>query len=571
MSGRAVLGWLGAGLGRAGRLGWCLLRGACVSRLGRAQPPGRALLAAALVLPAVLWLDRDTFDQVGNPADDGKLFVTSFHDAISLEMAVNRLVLGDVSAMTATRPAIHALLMQGEVAAGERLLDLPGRLARSPEEYAASKRPFLNNENSLLLLDWALLRLAPRLTLAGLARAHTAAKLIGLAAFAFVLLWAGFSPLLAGCALHLGLLVWAGLHLDQPLSLYPLLLPAVLLYLALLTSALAGGAHRRAWATALALGLSGAAACLLSNLRTSYMPLAAGLLLLYLVAAVLDLRRAGASGRRTGLLAALAVAAFAAGYHAFSAAYLAPIKVAAAGHYNYAHHVLGHPLVLGLAKVDPPHDKLARREGITWDDGCGLALARRIDPQVQYLDERYDAALLAYYAKLWLYYPGEMRDLYAAKLDVAGVDGFRYLERLAAGEEAEGKTMGLGSLGGRLSWPLGLLPRGSQWLVAFGLLALGALVAGRWLGAAASFALAGLAATAALLLLEAAAVLPHFDLQYHSLLLYCVLLTGLALYQLGLDATAWLLRAGARRVRRRFGRGDGFTAARQMRPARQVA
>jgi hypothetical protein len=180
------------------------------------------------------------------------------------------------------------------------------------------------------------------------------------------------------------------------------------------------------------------------------------------------------------------------------------------------------------------------REGIEWDDMVGLKLARRIDPKVNYLDAHYDAALLAYYTKLWLYYPDEMSALYLGKLDRAGVDSFRFLDKLAAKEEKEGRE-DLGTLSAWLRWPLGELDLGSQWLLAFAALAVLLALAGRWLGPSAAFLLAGLAATAALLLLEATAVLTEFRLRYHSLLLLCVLLAGLVPYQLGLDAAAWLV------------------------------
>jgi hypothetical protein len=163
-----------------------------------------------------------------------------------------------------------------------------------------------------------------------------------------------------------------------------------------------------------------------------------------------------------------------------------------------------------------------------------------------------------------------MRHLYTGKLKVAGVDCLRYLGGLAAAEKETGSD-GLGRLGGRLSWPLRLLPAGGQWLLAFGALAALALLAGRWLGAAASFALAGLAAAAALLLLEATAFLPRFCLTYHSLLLLLVLLAGLAPYQVALDAAGWLARRAARLVRHIRTRGKGEPAGTYAAPSRVAA
>jgi hypothetical protein len=554
MQGSETARRVGAWLGRGGALVARGLGALCASRLGRPRPWRQTLLAAALLVPAVLWLHRGAFDSRRPVRADG-------HAAMSLEIAVNRLEFGTLSAMgrdQVTGDSIHKRVAEDPEILSQRVLDLPSRVEPSREGYAALLVPFVNNENSLMLLDEALLRLAPGLTVTGLALAHLAVKAACLAVFALLLLRAGFSPVLAGAALHLGLLIVSRLGADCPLSLHPLLAPAVLLYLAVLGLALTAGAHRRAWATAGVLAGAGLAAGFLANLRTSYAPVAGCLLLLYLLVGALDLRRCGAGGLKIAALSCLGLAAFVGGYRAFTAACIDPIQaLAAQAEYTYTRHVIGHPLVLSLALAPPPHDELARREGITWDDGRGLDLAHRIDPAVEYLDDHYDEALLAYYAKLWLYYPGEMRDLYAAKLDKAGVDCLAFADELGVPSDW-------------LSWPLGLLPTGRQWLLAFGALTLGALLVGRWLGAAASFTLAGLAATAALLLLEAAAVVPTFCLQYHSLLQYCALLAGLLPYQLGLDAVMLLGRTAVR-LMRRGRRGGAHPTVLQVAPRRLAA
>jgi hypothetical protein len=553
-----------ARLAGAARLAGRLCVGACVSHLGGRRPLPHTLLAAALVLAAVLWFDRDIFDQEGQFNRDG-------HAAFSLEIAVNHHQLGrrcTVRDFPRSKQCVRALLLRGDDVRSERVLDLPARVTPSPEEYAEHTQPFRNNENSLMLLDDALLWVAPGLTVGGLARVHMALKAACLAAFAVLLLAAGFGPLLAGAALHLGLLVVARLSEGYPLSLYPLVPAVTLLFLSVLGLVLATGAHRRLVAALPALALAGAVAGFLVNLRTSYTPVAAAVLLLYVLTAALDLRRRQLAAWRIGALMVLGLTSFAGGYKLFSSLCIDPVKEAgAAGDRNYTHHVIGHPLVLALAV--PPND-LAAREGITWNDLRGLELARRIDPAVRYMDEHYDAALLTYYLKLWLYYPGEMRDLYAAKLDKAGVSCLPYLAERAEQEEKVGTT-GLGTLGSQLSWPLGLLPAGRQWLLALGALALAALVAGRWLGAAASFTLAALAATAALLLLEATLVLPDFYLQYHAPLLLLALLAGLAPYQLGLDAVAWLGQGIAVLARRVLGRRGASVAGGGSQPPRAAA
>ena len=80
--------------------------------------------------------------------------------------------------------------------------------------------------------------------------------------------------------------------------------------------------------------------------------------------------------------------------------------------YNRVHHPIAHPLVLALGQPDSP---LATREGIRWDDSVGLPLAQKIEPSATYLGPAYEKALLSYYAKLWIFHPGEMIGIYLAK------------------------------------------------------------------------------------------------------------------------------------------------------------
>jgi hypothetical protein len=526
---------------------------ACLTGPKWPRPLLPTLLAAGVVLPGVFWLDRDVF-RFDRPFDPNP------NSAISIEMAVNRILLGSPSACTWAPPdgkGIRDLLNQPEVLS-QVVLDLPAQVTPSPQEYARSTSTFLINEPGLLLVDDAILRLVSGLTVHGLIRAHAVLQAACLALLALLLLRVGFSPLLAGAALHLGLLVLARVNEEFPVGQYPLMVAVLLALLAVFGLALSLGAHRRAWATAPALVAAGLVSGLLCSLRTSYAPAALALLALYLLLSVLDLvPRRALSAWRALALTGLALACFVAGYRLFGAACLDPIRREAeeANCSNYVHHAIGHPLVLSLALTPEPHDALAQREGIAWDDKVGVSLAHRIDPQVDFLDAHYDVAMLTYYAKLWFYYPEEMRDLYAAKLDIAGVDCIPYLQALAGGVEGapggEG-FLGLKALARRLSWPLNLLPKGSQWLLAFaGLVGLAVLLA-RWTGPGPAFALGGLGALGCLQILEAAAIDPYFSLNYHTPLLLLTLFAGVVPYQLGLDALAWVLRADGRLARLRF-------------------
>src|SRR5262249_49661099 len=80
-------------------------------------------------------------------------------------------------------------------------------------------------------------------------------------------------------------------------------------------------------------------------------------------------------------------------------------------------------IVLGLAA---PENPLSAREGIKWDDSVGAVLARRIDPTATYHGPTYEKALLVYYGKLWVYAPGEMVEIYIAKVRIATTATLEY-------------------------------------------------------------------------------------------------------------------------------------------------
>jgi hypothetical protein len=199
-----------------------------------------------------------------------------------------------------------------------------------------------------------------------------------------------------------------------------------------------------------------------------------------------------------------------------------------------AHHMVMHPLVLGLAEPETP---LSRREGLKWDDAAGEAIARRVDPEAAYLSDRYEPALARYYIRLWRRYPGEMAAVYASKLQVAGAGVF---------EEAA-----------RLLEHRGLPPAAADWLSrrsVHGAVLLAAIVAlgllswrsycrsGRLLWCAWTM----LGVTAVGTLLESALIMPTFQIIYHSPLLLYLLLIPLVLMQSAVDWAAGRMLAGIR-------------------------
>jgi hypothetical protein len=78
--------------------------------------------------------------------------------------------------------------------------------------------------------------------------------------------------------------------------------------------------------------------------------------------------------------------------------------------YNFSHHPIWHPIILGLGAVPNP---LAEREGIKWEDSAIWAIAKRVDPSTTYLGPTYERTLRSYYFQLWKRYPWEMVGIYS--------------------------------------------------------------------------------------------------------------------------------------------------------------
>ena len=252
-----------------------------------------------------------------------------------------------------------------------------------------------------------------------------------------------------------------------------------------------------------------------ANVRSSHLPI---YVLFFLVYAALNAR---VPARRSAPGFFLAVGAcFAMGYAAFNWLLIRPL-IPTGPHTNMAHHVVAHPLVLGLAV--PPSD-LSRREGIVWSDEAGLVLARRMIPDATYLGPDYERALFQYYRGLWRQYPGEMTRIYWSKLAMAANGMFA-----EPGGETESQ-----STARMLALPR-VRPNGI-WLM---LLYVGVLLKSarsyrrhdRLLGLL--FSLLSVAAIA--LLAEAAIIAPVFRLMYHAYLLIYTALVALIVLQAGAD------------------------------------
>jgi hypothetical protein len=278
----------------------------------------------------------------------------------------------------------------------------------SLERYCAQEfRRFLNNENGLFLAMAALLRFPPDDTPRLLA--------VKLTAFACALLFAALAMLAALGAgilplLFVGVVASRAVELVQQthlLSSYSIM-PVLLLVSGAAIALLVPVAERARAAAIVAAALGfGLMAALIYNFRTSYGLAAAGQLVVAL--AILGVRRRNLA--RAGTVLACA----AAGFIAFQAALIWPLERGAS--FNEASHGIWHPLVIGLAIPPTP---FTQREGIEWDDRVAYALAKRVDPGVQYLGPGYEAALRTYYVQLWRDHPSEMARLYWRKLHELG-------------------------------------------------------------------------------------------------------------------------------------------------------
>jgi hypothetical protein len=275
----------------------------------------------------------------------------------------------------------------------------------SHDAYCRGMTPYLNNENALFWVMAGLLALPPNDTAQTLAAKMVAFRcgLLFAVLYLLGLVGVGVVPLLA-----IGFVAGRGLEVVQQthmLSVYPTLGLLLLAASALLAVATVGLGRRR-WLTVLAGGIAfGLAWGFIYNFRTSYGMIVA-IQLVAAVTAYAAWNRPFRLAKCCGLLlgAAAALLAVQAGVR-----HLHPDIG-----YNYAHHPIWHPIVLGLAN---PGSALSRREGLRFDDELGETLARRIDPTVSSLGPGYEKALREYYLKLWSDHSDEMLDIYISKIE----------------------------------------------------------------------------------------------------------------------------------------------------------
>jgi hypothetical protein len=532
--------WLAAGYRVSSTL-WQGLGLLCVSRFGRQAPLSfwANLILSVLIMGGAVALNR----QALRPHDQAIWY--DQHAMISLEMAVNRCLCGAPSHVSwpipkkrsvdpsAAPSTVRQLVANSVDVLARPVLRLREDLDVSPADYSEHLFPFRNNENFLMLVDAFILRLSPRVTVRGMILAHTMLKIGCLFVFGYFLLRTGASLLLGLGILYFACLITCRLNESMPISLYPYLLPVTLLLIGCLGLAVSYQVYRRLWLSALvALGLGVLSACL-SNLRSSYMPVAVALQVLYCVTLAWEsMHEPALLFKRRLIMALLPPIGLIGGAVLFGSSFIAPIERATMGSVNCTHHVIAHPIVLCLAV---PPCEFSNKENIKFDDCQGLELARRIDPDVKYLGQLYDRTLFVYYVKLWTLQPAAMLATYSNKFRLAGMGAVKYIDALFPSKEPHSALMHW------LSVPIGLLPSGFAYAGLF--LASMALAAcgSRFLNTGAWFACFALAGTALLLWFECALLYTVFAPQYHAILLFSFIAVGLLTYQFALDMVVTLV------------------------------
>lgn len=485
----------------------------------------RTLAYTAVVIVSSLVLVRSSWSIDGALLSDG-------HSLVSLDLAISRAFCGQPSAFSQTlRVPMDLSARMGLRHTSLRSLII--ERAGSVEAYCQSiDTPFVNNENSLMVMEAAALRVLPNLSLSQLGQVLHLARSFCVVVFVLMLIDLGASLVFGFVTLALGLMLLQELP-DHVYSVYPFLFTLVLLLVGV-----HGLAARHGWtknpAGLVGYGLaSGALSAFVVNMRTSYLPIVAAFAVCVLLDELRSRGREIAWPRMAARGAALA-ACIAAGYVAMQSGVITRNLPADAG--ASVSHPFGHPLVLALAV---PENDFSRGLGIRWADEVGPQIAERVSPGVPYLSDGYNAALISYYTSLWQTRTREMIGLYYLKFSTAGVDMLHVLRR-SPGLAGWGVSM--------LLAPLALLPSGVPLLMLYVLITVGAFVVHARRDEPAAFVLALLSLAACLIQLEAGIIFSIFVKQYQNYAVFYALFLSL----LGVQALAQAGWSWSSRLRRRM-------------------
>ena len=479
----------------------------------------------------------------------------SYHGCIALEIAVNRIVCGKLSHVVDDLPTgsvpssnwsqwatpirdIIRLKNDNKDLIKNPLLSWPARMTGSRDAYCQKVTlAYPHNENSLMLMENAVLHAYPAITLRSMGFALSTMRIAMVVLFVFFILYIGGSPV---AAMLLGIICMFIVGLDSRYAggalyyaYYPFFTPFLLMLVTLFGISLKARLHRRSVGALLGAFGIGLFAGLFLNMRTSYSPLIIAALIIYVAFAVRALHRETQSPRLHRLKrAATIVLSFAAGMFVFHLIFIRPIVRMPSPSKQIVYHSIFHPLVLAL---DTPPNALAQREGIQWSDARGIIIAQKVDKDATLKDfPRYEKLLASYYFGLWHKYPGEMLAIYRSKLHVAGrtvIEWFQSVNQQPSLQNGFTQTICI------LFVPLQALSSGMYFAVLFLILSVsGYLLGSRFLNDGIGFVLSTLALSGFLLLMEAALIKEEFNLKTQQALLACVCFCAVVFWQVAADA-----------------------------------
>ena len=309
------------------------------------------------------------------------------------------------SSDAANRAQVNLAEIRDGVAYGASILSLIEHHVGTVDAYCSQTTSPVTAEPGMILLFASALAANSDIPLTGIAAELAVVRLVLVWTFVWFLLRTGYSLVFAGavCAIAVYLVMLLGGN--QLYASYAFVLPTMLAGLALAGFVIGARAMPAIVVGFLAVGVW---AGFLGNLRTSHYPMA-----LAIVAAALFLARLPLRHTMIGLVAAVV------GVLGFDRAFVAPLRAQGVD----PSHTIAHSLVIGIS--NPPSD-LARREGIQWDDAVGIAIARRLDPNVSLFTPEYEHVLFRYWMDLWRRHPSEMLSIYWSKIWSTGQSMFAF-------------------------------------------------------------------------------------------------------------------------------------------------
>ncbi len=482
---------------------------------GRPSPKALHAISLTLVISGIVWASRPASDQ-------DPLWGNDLHATYSLQIALNRVRFGTLSDIGA---GVKSFLIDRADALSVPVLSLPESSGLALPEYRRSLKPFRNNENGLMLIMELILRANRSITVRGMIGVLRALRVAMIIISVGLLLYLGTSPPVALILCALARTALDRVDATNAMSLYPFLLPLTLLMILsfafLLKRVPIDGSFGRAALIGL---LSGLFSGFFGNFRTSYFPVAFALFLLYAVFSAFRTDHPESGGKRRIIALSVLFVTFVCGVLSFDRVFIRPLRNLPL-RANSENHVFMHPIVLGLAV---PGNDFTRQEGIRWSDSVGLNIAKRIDPQADYLTPEYEDALRRYYYGLWKSHPREMLETYWQKLGYSGESIAHTFDRFRESNHVVFSHILVVAL------PFLLFPHGLYMIALMIAFALIGLLGSRDLGLeqiAMRFLFSGLSIAGALIFLEMVMVHSAFAATYDAPLIFFFCGACLVAYQ----------------------------------------